>query len=221
MRALAFVALLAASCQTRTQATVVALGTGGIAVVGGYAEHESGAPPLTAISAGTVAVISAISLLFLDRRPWMPFDSPLGWDPAPRHGDSVLLAAIQRTGCFGPCPAYGVALYRDGYVDYVGQSNVRTLGEATDRLGHARVSALEQTLEQAGIFDLDNGYVHASVADAPTVYVFYRSADGRTKWIEHYLDDRSAPAQLVAIEHAIDDATGTEHWIDGGSKLAP
>jgi hypothetical protein len=73
--ALVIAVLAAASCQTRTQATVVTIGTGSIAVVGGYYEYTNGAPPLTAISAGAIAVISAASIYFPDNRPRVLFDT--------------------------------------------------------------------------------------------------------------------------------------------------
>ena len=169
MRSLAVVALLAASCQTRTQATVVALGTGAIALGGGYYEHASGAPPLTAYSAGAIALISAVSMLFLDDHARTLFDhTPRGSEPAPRHGTSALLAGLQRTGLLlGPCPVYSVAVYRDGFVQYVGRANVATLGEATDHLAPARVTALEQRLDRAHVLGFDDTYLDVDATSRP------------------------------------------------------
>ena len=110
MVALVSLALVVA-CQTSRQAKVVAVGTGSIGLIGGYVEYKTGVddrlPPLTLISGGTIAIISAISILFLDERP-RPYlkrhrmtgsptraVAPASWSP--RSAGPVVSAAAQRT----------------------------------------------------------------------------------------------------------------------------
>ena len=75
------------------------------------------------------------------------------------------------------------------------------------------MTALEQRLDRAHVLGFDDTYLDVDATCGPTVYVWYRSPEGATKLIEHYLGDASAPDGLGSIETAIDDAVGIDHWI--------
>jgi hypothetical protein len=214
---------LATSCQTRSQAKVLSAGTTSIALLGGYLEYKARpevTPPLIAITAGTVAIISAISMFFLDEHPRILFDDRPPWKPAPRHGTSELLAAIRRAPCFGRCPAYSVAIYRDGEVEYIGRSDVATLGRSVGRLDSAQISALEHAFDEASFRTLEDSYIEENCTDLPTVHIWYRPLDAQTKRVTHYVGDRSAPKSLFALEDAVDSAVNIEQWI-GARKQHP
>src|SRR5262249_33975606 len=166
-RSIAVVGGLATACQTRTQATVAAVGTGSLALIGGYVEYRTDRPPISGIAAGTVAIVSAISIFLLGDRPQTLAGDPIGpWQPESRHGASELVAAIQRRGCLGECPVYRVAVYRDGYVHYTGEACVRTVGDAVGHIDPDRLSALEQRLALLPSFR--DSYMSYDVTDGPT-----------------------------------------------------
>lgn len=142
--------------------------------------------------------VAAIAWLVACQGPREMHVRSSSWQPDPNHGE--LLAAIRRTGCLGACPVYTLTIYRDGDVEVGGKLR----GRARTQLDPARLAALEQEL--AGIPALDDEYPNAGVTDYPTVYLWYRPLGGPTKAIRHDLGDRSAPKQLYAAEHAIDDA---------------
>jgi hypothetical protein len=208
MRTTALALTLLIGCQTRNQAKLVTVGAGSIALVGGYFEHEEGYPPVTLIGAGSIAIISIISMLFLDDHPKTLLDgAPLSWRPDDSRGGSELVAGIRRTACFGRCSAYSVAVYRDGDVEYTGSSNVTTIGSARGHLEPVQVRDLEQRL--TNVLALDDDY-DSHVTDIPTTYLWYRPIGGPTKFITHH---GSAPEALVAAEDALDQAINVQQWI--------
>ena len=42
--------------------------------------------------------------------------------------DTILLASIERTPCFGKCPTYKISIYQSGYVIYEGKQHVKNIG---------------------------------------------------------------------------------------------
>jgi hypothetical protein len=98
-------------------------------------------------------------------------------------------APRRRTGCFGQCLRYHVAVYRDGEVRYFGESYVATKGIAVERLSADKVSGLERQLVQSNVAALAGEYLDEDCTDLPTVYVWYRPGRGPTSFVAHYLVD--------------------------------
>jgi hypothetical protein len=207
------------ACQTRSQAKIVAVGTGSIGLVGGYFEYKASAtgdalPPLTLISGGAIAILSAASIFFLDEQPRTLFETtPQDWRPDTRRGAAELVAAIRRTGCFGRCPAYSVAVYRDGVIEYRGESNVRTRRVVIGQLSADQLGALEAHFIEAKFVAFSKSYLELDCTDLPTVYTWYRPVGRSTNSVAHYLGDRSAPKELFMLEEAFDIAVSVEQWI--------
>lgn len=115
---------------------------------------------------------------------------------------------LERTRCFGECPAYSVSVDASGNVTYVGKDLVRVVGEARARIDVSRVSELLDRARQIGFFDLRDEY-KADVTDLPTTFVTVTTG-GRSKRIEDYL---GAPRELREFERAIDQVTRTQRWV--------
>jgi hypothetical protein len=121
---------------------------------------------------------------------------------------SDALIKLERTRCFGQCPAYWVTIEADGRVIYEGRDFVRVKGRQTARISPGAVAALLETAERIGFFNLNDAY-RARVTDNPTTFVTITRA-GRTKTIEDYV---SAPAAVKDLESKIDEAAGTRRWV--------
>jgi hypothetical protein len=119
-----------------------------------------------------------------------------------------LVITLQRTACFGACPAYKVSIDSAGTVTYDGSSSVRVAGRQTARVPLSSVAGLVETANRIGFFGLEDSYT-APVTDLPTTIVTVRSG-GRTKRVEDYV---GAPADLRAFERQIDEVAGTRRWI--------
>lgn len=134
-------------------------------------------------------------------------------DPSPPSGEAgAVLASLERTLCYGACPAYKVTVYADGSVEYVGERYVKLKGRHTGKIGAAEIAAIEAAFEEAKYFELRDAYEKMEVTDNPSVITSYRRG-GLTKTVRHYHGDRSAPKSLNTLEDRFDEIVGTERWI--------
>jgi hypothetical protein len=127
------------------------------------------------------------------------------------HAQAVadtFLITLQRTACFGTCPAYKVSIESDGRVTYDGSQFVRVTGRQETRIPVSAVVGLVETVNRIGFFKLEDTYA-APITDLPTTTVTVTSG-GRTKRVVDYV---GAPKELRELERQIDDVAGTRRWI--------
>lgn len=153
------------------------------------------------------------------------------WLPGPRVRDAAALAllagclaspalaaapplTIRRTGCFGSCPSYDLALHADGTVRWLGRGYVAAKGERTARLGGGRVRAYLAELARIGFFGLDDRYDNGLV-DLPALIVTAR-VGSHTKTVTCRGD---CPALLTALVERIEHAAHVARWV--GPPRAP
>ena len=121
---------------------------------------------------------------------------------------------LQRTICFGFCPAYTVTIQGDGTVTYDGSQHVKISGKHTWTIDPAAVRALAKEMQDAGYFELQDEY-RAMVTDHPTTYTSL-TIGGRTKKIRDYV---AGPPKLKDLEEKIDAVAGTKKYVKGDDKL--
>jgi hypothetical protein len=143
------------------------------------------------------------------------------------------LISLERTGCYGTCPTYSVAISGDGTViftaSYFGKENGVNQWK---RSGIIRSSVTAEQLEQllaafkrADYFSLQDFYRDARDG-CPSTWTDMSSAyssiefGGRKKRIEHYLGCTYAgsnggpyPKQLAELEESIDRIVDTKRWM--------
>ena len=132
--------------------------------------------------------------------------------PADKPPPHVLVASLERTACYGWCPIYKIAIYRDGTLEYHGERFVKQRGDATSRVSQAQIAALDELFAHAHYFELDDKYTAYDVTDAPSEITSYRLGT-QQKTVEHYDGDTKAPAILGKIEDGIDKIVGIDTWI--------
>jgi Domain of unknown function (DUF6438) len=96
--------------------------------------------------------------------------------PALAQDDTRAVITLERTTCFGTCPAYSVRITSDGSVDYEGKQFVRVTGHVSATVPAEDVAGLVDAFEQIGYFGLDDSYrfvvnadgSHSLVTDLPT-----------------------------------------------------
>jgi hypothetical protein len=138
--------------------------------------------------------------------------------PAPRPTPQVaprpheLVATLERTTCYGTCPAYRLAVYRDGVVQYTGEHYVEVQGAAIGHLSQGQLAALDQLFADTRYFDLQDKYMSYDITDLATAVTSYQ-VGARAKQVDHYHGDASAPPALEQLEAGIDRIVGTERWI--------
>ena len=126
---------------------------------------------------------------------------------------------LQRSGCYGYCPAYRVTVFADGRVEYEGMADVKVLGFRSATLGAAELRKLKDELNKAGFLGLRDSYdsseagCTAVATDSPSVKLSART-DGMLKSVDHYLGCLGPVSdRLASLENAIDRIAGTQQWI--------
>jgi hypothetical protein len=120
---------------------------------------------------------------------------------------------LERTPCFGMCPTYGLNLFADGTVVYIGFANVAVTGV---QVGTVDASGLDLLLSEAtaiGYFGWQDEYTHQLITDQPTV-ITSLSTDEQYKRIVRYDGDPNAPIGLVRFEDRIDQLANVEQWVN-------
>jgi len=141
--------------------------------------------------------------------PPAPISNTQHAGPAPHEP----IATIERTPCFGWCPVYKVAIYRDGAVEYDGGNFVKTTGHATGTLGPEQIAALDELFRSHHYLELRDAYQEHRVTDMPSVHTSYTPQGQTPKRVKHYLGDDSAPHDLTEVEDGIDRIVHIEQWI--------
>ncbi|HWW15096.1 MAG TPA: DUF6438 domain-containing protein [Candidatus Dormibacteraeota bacterium] len=148
----------------------------------------------------TLLLIASLSLVASDKGP---------------HDDVVI--TLERTTCFGTCPAYKLTIHGDGSLVYEGRKFVRVDGSRTATIDKAAVADLVQAFTDAGYFEFKDHYnsiqnpdgTQTMVSDLPTTYTSL-ALHGRHKVVEDYI---GAPKELRDLEKKIDEATNSRRWI--------
>lgn len=147
--------------------------------------------------------------------PARPFAFAAPYEPAP---GSELVIALERTPCFGRCPAYSVTVRGDGTLLYEGRSDVRVTGEATRT---ARPEAVRTLLARFAAVDFLalHGEYTMPVTDLPSTILTLR-VNGREKRVVNYwakgIDDApdvDVHRMLDVLAEAVDRAASTDRWV--------
>lgn len=84
----------------------------------------------------------------------------------PSEADSLVIT-LQRTPCFGTCPAFVVNVYRSGYATYEGRSHVEREGMHATRIGTDTLNRILEDAERSGFYELNDKY-DRDVTDLPS-----------------------------------------------------
>ena len=122
---------------------------------------------------------------------------------------------LERTPCFGFCPAYTVAAYADGRVVWTGMSNVQAAGTAEWQVAPAVVAGLVRQAAEASHAAFPKRLTSGDacpefVTDQPGAITTVRTASG-AHTVTHNLGCSGfrGEAALTAFEQAIDRDLGT------------
>ena len=124
--------------------------------------------------------------------------------------ESIAIEAIgiERTACFGTCPAYSFIVQTDGSFKYVGENYVDHIGEYTGVIPTFRLKKVLQAIDALDFAALASQYT-SNITDMPAVYTLVVQ-DGESKVIENYAG--VGPAHLWAIEELIDSLVEQINW---------
>ncbi len=121
---------------------------------------------------------------------------------------------LNRSVCFGTCPAYSVDIDEDGAVVYDGAAFVAVTGRHRSQISRADVTMLVDLFRQADFFSLNDKYI-ASVTDNP-FYELTLVIDGRTKTVVDYQGRAvGMPEAVTTLEKEVDRVAGTRKFVKG------
>ena len=107
---------------------------------------------------------------------------------------------LERTACFGACPAYAVIIKGEGTFRYKGEQFAKRQGEHVGKISKWELNSLLKFIKDSDYFSMQDEY-ETSVTDSPTAYT-YVVMSGKKKIIRNYTD--SGPTKLWAIQQLID-----------------
>jgi hypothetical protein len=152
--------------------------------------------------------------------------------PKPAEREPLQLRVkLERTQCFGTCPAYTVVLYGSGRVEWMGHASVDALGKREAHVSRATMEELSHQLDRARFFERDEygelprkqecttvgGTTQCSFATSFTLCsdtshaIISVSRNGRVHKVDN--DHCSDRPELEALEGYIDQIANTEAWI--------
>jgi hypothetical protein len=152
--------------------------------------------------------------------PSAPEDAAAPAGPAPAEATITL----QRTSCFGSCPAYDVELHADGRVVFRGETFVR-VSKAERRIPPDVAQQVFASLARDGFWSWNARY-RLPITDQPTAIVTVRWGN-RVKSVSEYppCDKESgAPPALCILSNTLDRVTRSDEWTrckDGAGRLVP
>lgn len=142
--------------------------------------------------------------------------------PFPAQYDlASVTIGLQRTRCFGSCPAYTVTLSGNGDVTFL--SDDRSLavpGRHTAHIPTQAVQALLTQFKQANFLSAEDVY-RCSWTDLPTYTLTLSIADLHKQVVDYGGQLVGLPSSIAALEDAIDATAGTDRWIRGNALTGP
>lgn len=131
---------------------------------------------------------------------------------------------LERTRCYGTCPAYAVTIKNGGEVEYIGQSSVKQNGRQEGRIDLASIKALTSEFAKANYFSLSEDYSDGTCTrictDMPTA-ITELNVKGIVHRVKHYYGCGGAPKVLFDLESAIDKSVNSQQWTGEVSKQGP
>lgn len=120
--------------------------------------------------------------------------------------------SLQRTICFGTCPAYMVRITGDGEVIYTGERFVNVTGEQRARIPREDVQRLLERFDAVGFDNLRDAY-RGQMTDLPTTTIRL-TRNGSTKVVLDYGGvSAGMPATVRDLQAEIDRVAGTARWV--------
>jgi hypothetical protein len=95
--------------------------------------------------------------------------------PPAEPSHARVVAAVERTACFGMCPIYGVLLHSDGLVEWIGMESVLRVGYCKSKVSAETVASVEAKIDRDWLARQPEGDVPV---DAPATLVSTEQSDG-------------------------------------------
>lgn len=136
--------------------------------------------------------------------------------PAPRAWPDDAWVSLQRTACFGGCPAYTVRVDGAGRVEFRGRGFVCAKGLRRARIPRAAAQRLITAVDDAGFATMSD-YDRRDWTDAPSNLLQAELGAG-VHQVRHYDGMKDVPELVDAIEDAIDRVAQDARWLPSAGQ---
>ncbi|MDZ7719268.1 MAG: DUF6438 domain-containing protein [Balneolaceae bacterium] len=127
------------------------------------------------------------------------------------------LVQMERTVCFGTCPAYTLSILKDGKVTFNGREFVDHKGIATGQMSQKNLDVLIQRIRESHFMDVPSSpECESRYTDHSSVFLTVKLEDERNS-VSHYLGCKGFQyeGELYELEEAIDSLAGVDKWVEG------
>jgi hypothetical protein len=188
--------------------------------VSGYSEKNE----MTFQKLFVVGLVAGSSLLVIKFPSRQAGDQPLDLTSLSEADLTTMTIQLERTQCFGTCPAYSVTIHGDGRVEYNGKSHVKETGAREGRIETDKLRSLASEFAKTKFSEIVEDYSEKCrgrvCTDFPTAITEF-SIKGISHRVKHYYGCASAPKSLFQLESAIDQSTNSQKWTGDVSKAGP
>lgn len=136
---------------------------------------------------------------------------------AEKPAEALFRIKLQRTVCYGSCPAYTLELSQSGNLVYIGEKFVKISGRQTGYIDPAVVAALAEKLNSIKFFSLprnNDGDCMPYATDSPSAIISFEY-QGKKHTFDDYLGCLGTKWDSIRkIEQEIDSAAGVKKFIE-------
>lgn len=122
-------------------------------------------------------------------------------------GQMYPIITIEKTICFGTCPAYLFKTYPDGSVTYTGKDYVELIGDYKASISKEELANIKTLFDEADYFSFANVY-SANITDLPTTYLYYDNGKQNKKITDYH----GAPESLKKLEEDLEALINALNW---------
>lgn len=126
------------------------------------------------------------------------------------EGDSVFFS-IERTSCFGTCPAYKLTILQDGSATYLGRRFAEREGRFTGHVDAGTMNALKTAVDSLNFYAMEDKY-DRPVTDLPSVIIRVH-ADHRDKQV---IGRVGAPEEFKGLTRLAETLLADVEWTKVG-----
>lgn len=137
--------------------------------------------------------------------------------PFPDVAREQVVISMDRSGCYGSCPAYSVEIHGDGRVELKAQGFTLVEGKYAYAIPVAEVEALIRQFREADFWSLDPSY-EAQITDQATTRLTFK-AGAVSKTVTDYVGTMvGMPEAVRRLQDAVDRAADTAALVTGNER---
>lgn len=129
---------------------------------------------------------------------------------------SDTLIKMERTICFGFCPAYELIIQKNGKITFTGKEHVAHKGMAEGEMSQEHIEKLTRILRESHFMKIPSKpECKTRMTDHPSVFLTIE-LDGKRHSITHYHGCKGFEHEdeLYDLEEKIDSLAGVDRWVE-------